>query len=133
MWSKVFKISISGFSIHKELTRKLEVEQCSTKPLAEILSCWKKELAVALNRAEIKCKVPALEYTDFDASHIEDCTNTEDALVVENIIYQVSQDNLKKGVCDGAKPCETSDFVYLTIKQFSRYTLTKGNKVIKMT
>ena len=126
MWSKVFKISISGFSIHKELTRKLAVEQCSMKPLSEILSCWKKELAVALSRAEIKCKVPALEYTDFDTSHLEYCTNIEDALVVETFIYEVSQDNLKKGVCDGAKPCETSEFVYLTIKQFSRYTLTKG-------
>ena len=114
------------FSLQKGVTRKLERNGCTTKPLEEILQCWIKELTKALKRAAIKCKVPALEFTRFDTSQLEDCTNKEDALTVENFIYEAAQNNLQKGVCDGARPCEIIEYVYLTVKHFSRYALSKG-------
>ena len=94
--------------------------------MEEILQCWIQELTNALKRAAIKCKVPALEFTRLDTSQLDYCTNKEDALTVENFIYEAAQTNLQKRVCDGARPCEISEYVYLTVKHFSRFALSKG-------
>ena len=118
--------ALPEFSLQKGITRKLERNGCTTKPLEEILQCWIQELTNALKRAAIKCKVPALEFTRLDTSQLDYCTNKEDALTVENFIYEAAQTNLQKGVCDGARPCEISEYVYLTVKHFSRFALSKG-------
>ena len=120
-----------GFSVQKKVTRKLPGDGCSNEPLANILKCWKEELAKSLKRAGIKCKIPALKFTQLDTSNLEYCKNRRDALVVENLIYEAAQSNLLKGVCNGAKPCETTEYFYMGLKQYSKYALSKGELSIQ--
>ena len=113
----VIGLTFSEFSLQKGITRKLKRNGCTTKPLEEILQCWIQKLTYALKLAPIKCKVPALEFTRLDTTQLEYCTNKEDALTVENFIYDAAQSNLQKGVCDGARPCEIHLVPYILMQQ----------------
>ena len=96
------------------------------RPLEELIEiCWKDELARSLKKASIKCKVPALRFTKFDTSHLNDCSTREEALEVEGMIYTVAQNNLDKDVC--GKICQEIKYHH-NLAIYSKQVLSKEIK-----
>ena len=44
-----------------------------------------------LKKSDITCTIPALSYIDIDTSSLDYCNNTEDALAVNGLIYNLAQ------------------------------------------
>ena len=119
---------IGGASIQnsKEIVMKIEGNDgCDKRTLEQLVDCWKDQLALSLEKASIKCKVPALRFTRFDASYLNDCDTKEDALAVEGLIYTVAQENLDKDVC--GKICQSVKFHH-NLALYSENVLSKEIK-----
>ena len=120
---------IGGSSIQnsKEIIQKIVGNDgCDDRTLKELIDiCWKDELARSLEKASIKCKVPALRFTRFDTSHLDDCSTREEALEVEGMIYVVAQDNLDKDVC--GKICQEIKYHH-NLAIYSKKVLSKEIK-----
>ena len=119
---------IGGASIQnsKEIVMKIEGNDgCDKRTLEQLVDCWKDQLALSLEKASIKCKVPALRFTRFDTSYLNDCDNKEDALAVEGLIYTVAQENLDKDVC--GKICQSVKFHH-NLALYSENVLSKEIK-----
>ena len=53
----------------KEIVRKIAGKGgCEEKPIDDFIQCINDKLVKELEMADVKCKVPALTYTDFDTS-----------------------------------------------------------------
>ena len=114
---------IGGASIKnsKEIVKKIPgTDGCEEKTTQELIECWKDQLALSLAKASIKCKVPALRFSRFDTSHLNDCRTKEQALEVEGLIYTVAQENLDKDVC--GKICQSI--------KYNHNLATYGKKVL---
>ena len=119
---------IGGASIQnsKEIVMKIEGNDgCDKRSLEQLVDCWKDQLALSLEKASIKCKVPALRFTRFDASYLSDCDTKGDALAVEGLIYTVAQENLDKDVC--GKICQSVKFHH-NLALYSENVLSKEIK-----
>ena len=69
--------------------------------------------------------MPALRFTRFDTSHLNDCGTKEEALEVEGIIYTVAQENLDKDVC--GKICQAVKYHH-NLALYSKQVLSKEIK-----
>ena len=84
----------------KNIVRKIPGKGgCQDKTLNDTIECWKEKLAHSLEGAHINCMIPLLRFTRYDPINLTDCTNKDEALAVENIIYKEAQNNLAKNVC----------------------------------
>ena len=116
---------IGGASIKnsKEIVMKIPGNDgCLEKTTEELIECWKDQLAQSLEKASIKCKVPALRFSRFDTSHLDDCRTKEQALEVEGTIYTVAQENLDKDVC--GKICQSVKYNY-NLASYGKKVLSK--------
>jgi hypothetical protein len=53
----------------KEIVRKIAGKGgCEERPINEFIQCLNDNLVKELDKADVKCKVPALTYTEFDTS-----------------------------------------------------------------
>ena len=119
---------VGGASIKnsKEIVMKIPgTDGCREKTRKELIECWKDQLARSLEKASIKCKVPALRFTRFDTSHLNDCRTKEQALEVEGLIYTVAQENLDKDVC--GKMCQSVKYDH-DLALYSKKVLSKEIK-----
>lgn len=120
-------IGAADIIYNKNIVRKIPGKAgCHDKTLKEVIDCWKDELARSLEKAAINCKVPALRFTRFDISHLNDCDTKDKALEVDGIIYKVAQDNLAKDIC--GKICSFTKYEHKTAS-LANNVLSKELKV----
>ena len=84
----------------KKVQKKLKAKgSCQDQTIQEFIGCIRAELRKALQKSTVQCMVPALNFTDFDTSHLEYCQSPSEALAVENLIYELAQKTQLESLC----------------------------------
>ena len=120
-------IGAADIIMRKEIIKKIPGKGgCKDILVSDLIECWIKKLAESLSKANIRCKVPALRFTQFNTDHLDYCTNKEDALEVEGIIYNEAIKNLEKSVCPSL--CTTIKY-HQFVSLLSKNVLSKELKI----
>ena len=94
--------SFGGASIiyQKEILKKIPRDGlCKEQTMTQFLQCIKAKLKVALEKAQPKCKVAALNFTEYNSDHLQFCQTKDEALKIEGLIYQLAQDTHNQNLC----------------------------------
>ena len=75
--------------------------------------------------AKVKCKVPALDFTDFDTSFLRQCSTKDEALEMDGLIYELAQKVQGKKTC--TVPCDLPKYKS-ELNFLSKLTLSKELK-----
>ena len=83
-----------------------------------------------LQNATVKCKIPAMKWTDYNPEDLDYCSNVEDALKVEYDIYDMAQYIQRIKRC-GNEVCNryvyTSTYTWLSIRTLAKELKQYGN------
>ena len=77
----------------KEIIKKIPEKSGCLKnaTITSFVSCRSKYLKDFLEYSEVKCKVPAFDFTLFDTTYLKDCQTKESALEMDGLIYKLAQ------------------------------------------
>ena len=79
----------------KEIIRKLSTKsECRSIDIPTFAGCIRDALRKSLETSDkVKCSVPAMNFTNFDFSHLADCPTKDEALEMEGLIYNLAIEN----------------------------------------
>ena len=101
---------------------------CKEIPISTFMSCIRFNIASSLkNSTNITCKVPALDFTDLDSTHLKYCSNKDEALKVNGLIYEYAQriqtNELCGNLCNRTEYSSTLNFLAKNVlsKELKKY------------
>ena len=111
----------------KEIIKKIpEKSGClQNATINSFVECRKKTLKSFLEQGKVKCKVPALDFTEFDTSFLRYCSTRDEALEMDGLIYDLAQKVQGKKTC--IVPCNLPKYKS-ELNFLSKLTLSKEIK-----